>query len=1013
MKLHGVLLVIFLFLTSSGPLLSAPSVELSRDGIGRWDSDVLGNHRAVLRVEAVADAVQVHVPWRRRDSDPEANGVILIDASTGQPVPNLLRIAVNREFGEFVFQPPTVPSDYYLYYLPYTLEGRTNYPSTSYRDPAETRPDGRWLARNGLDSSDPTTVSRTLPVGEVLRMESIDGFNSFYPMEVTASDSEVADLIERTGSPPFLLFPESRDHSIRMKSQLPWNWVREGPQQIFQAEARQGEFFVFQIGLYAATEEVRDIQVRFEDLNSGAQTARVSASRMRCFNLGGTDWEGKPFEKRITVPVGNVQPLWIGIDLPDAAAPGDYRGRIAISSRNAGESEVDLDLTVLDQRLPDAGDSDPYRLSRLRWLDSQIGADETVVRPYTPVELDGDSLRILGRTIRIGMNGLPAAITSFFAPEMTRLQEAGREVLASPARLVVAGTDGEPVRWKIERFQFGASTPARTRWSSQSRSGSLSLNVDGELEFDGSIELQVTLEAEEPTLLEDVSLEVPLRSDAARYMMGLGRKGGFRPDEFEWHWDQTKNQDSVWLGDVNAGLQVSLKDRNYSRPLNTNFYLLKPLNLPPSWYNGGRGGISLVDRGSGEFLVKAYSGKRVIQAGDQLHFNIRLLITPFKTIATRSQWKTRYYHRYADLGEVVKAGANTINVHHATEVNPYINYPFLRTEELRNYIQAAHARDLRVKIYYTVRELSNRAPELFALFSLGDEVISDGKGGGTPWLSEHVESGYIPGWYVPALKDEAVINSGTSRWHNYYLEGLNWLVRNVGIDGIYIDDVAFDRTIMQRVRRILNQGDRPGLIDLHSANQFNVRDGFANSANLYLEHFPYIDRLWFGEYFDYGSSPDFWMVEVSGIPFGLMGEMLQDGGNPWRGMVYGMTGRLPWAGNPRPIWAIWDAFGLEDSEMIGYWVGNNPVKTDRRDVLATTYTKPGEAMIAVASWAPGPVECRLEVDWNRLGIDPDKAVITAPDIQEFQAAAELRPGGSFMIEPGRGRILILKEGPFP
>ena len=119
------------------------------------------------------------------------------------------------------------------------------------------------------------------------------------------------------------------------------------------------------------------------------------------------------------------------------------------------------------------------------------------------------------------------------------------------------------------------------------------------------------------------------------------------------------------------------------------------------------------------------------------------------------------------------------------------------------------------------------------------------------------------------------------------MEGLDWLVKNVGIDGLYIDDLAFDRMSMKRVRKILNRTNPGAMIDLHSANQFNDKDGFANSANLYLEHFPYLDRLWFGEYFDYDMPPEFWMVEVSGIPYGLMGEMLWEGGNKWRGMLYG------------------------------------------------------------------------------------------------------------------------------
>jgi hypothetical protein len=286
-------------------------------------------------------------------------------------------------------------------------------------------------------------------------------------------------------------------------------------------------------------------------------------------------------------------------------------------------------------------------------------------------------------------------------------------------------------------------------------------------------------------------------------------------------------------------------------------------------------------------------------------------------------------------------------------------------------------------------------------------VLSDGPGGGPSWLQEHLGGGYIAGWLVPELQDAAIINSGVSRWHNYYVEGLDWLVRNVGIDGLYIDDVAFDRLTMKRVRKVLDRG-RPGaLIDLHSANQFNPRDGFANSANLYLEHFPYLDRLWFGEYFDYGSGPDFWLTELSGIPFGLMGEMLQDNGNPWRGMVFGMTQRLPWAGDPSPLWRAWDAFGMEGTRMVGYWVGSNPIKTGRTDVLATTYVKAGKAMVALGSWAPQPVDVALAIDWGALGIDPASARITAPGIESFQPARTFRPGEPIPVEPGKGWLLVI------
>ncbi len=135
---------------------------------------------------------------------------------------------------------------------------------------------------------------------------------------------------------------------------------------------------------------------------------------------------------------------------------------------------------------------------------------------------------------------------------------------------------------------------------------------------------------------------------------------------------------------------------------------------------------------------------------------------------------------------------------------------------------------------------------------------------------------------------------------------------------------------MKRIVSVLDAGASEVVIDLHSANQFNPRDGFINSAMLYMEHFPYISRLWFGEYFDYTQPDDYWMTEVSGLPFGLMGEMLQDGGHPYRGLLYGMTSRFYGTTDPRPVWGMMNDFGIADSRMRGYWLADTPVRTGIR-----------------------------------------------------------------------------------
>lgn len=298
--------------------------------------------------------------------------------------------------------------------------------------------------------------------------------------------------------------------------------------------------------------------------------------------------------------------------------------------------------------------------------------------------------------------------------------------------------------------------------------------------------------------------------------------------------------------------------------------------------------------------------------------------------------------------------------------------------------------------------------ELFALKSLGHEIFSPGKGGGYTWLQEHLDDDYIGAWFVDAYKDAAIVNTGISRWHNFYVEGLNWLTKNVGIDGVYIDDLAFDRNTMKRIRRVLENNRPDPRIDVHSANQFNPADGFINSAFLYMEHMPYLDRLWFGEYFKYEKSPAYWLTDVSGIPFGMMSEMLQDGGNPYRGMLYGMTAREPMESVPSQLWKVWDMFGIKDSRMMGYWVSYNPIKTGRNDILTTTFVKEGKVMIAIASWADKDSDVTLQIDWSKLGIDPGRAKLTAPAIKGFQEGFVLSPKDKIRVPKDKGYLFILE-----
>ncbi|MCS6859162.1 MAG: DUF6067 family protein [Abditibacteriales bacterium] len=1176
--------VSLVFVLSAVTLTLVEGEEVMKYGIGSWKVAGRGNHRALVQVAEKADAVWVHIPWRRPDPHPEEKDVRVFDAQTGEPVRNVVRVAVTNEYGDLVFQPTSGAGIYEVYYLPYdppTAPMPGSWWKAWYHKPQETA-DAAWRQRNNLTPEGLQAGTwRNLPKAKVVEIQARTEFDRFDPMEVIATPEEVAQLLAKFPNQPYLLFPEDRRHPIKLFDHLPLRWIERGPRNSFEAEAQPNEFFVFQIGVYAARANIADLQMRFADLKAENGDA-IPAQAMRCFNLTGVDWLGKPMRRRFSLIAGKVRPLWLGIQIP-RDAQGIYRGHIVIEPKNLPVTTVALTIKVTGAVLEDCGDSESWRLSRLRWLDAKRGLEETVIPPFTPVKVVGNVTECLNRQVTFGNGGLPTSIRSN-----------GKEILAKPMRFVVETAEGKPLRLAAVRSRVVRVTQCRAERMAESKSRLSMITVHSTMEFDGCVNFRVSLVARSDLSVRDIRLEVPLRRQVATYMMGMGKRGGYRPREWRWKWSK-RADNMVWIGEVDAGLQLKLCPPQDAWQT----VELSATGIPASWSNGGRGGCNIVEEGNA-VLLKAYTGARVMKAGEAMDFHFRLLITPFKPI-DRRHWQWR-------VG--AESEGNLLHIHHGGKPeNPWINYPFLTVEHIahavktleslpsvkptvgslsypaegninlqrgavhlwvrvdfdpqvpvpeafhpyrarfnqsllsvdfpngdhigfywniddrgmRAYVRkgsppgesypmligapcagwkqgqrhvvtlswgeqfavfvdgqqttaaayrgtlatplegakirlsgsgfwidaikisdapfeggkpptltvdertllldtfshwetdhktvpekiahgsgqvegivqkqpSAHGQEIgfagqgkeqktNIVLYYTVRELSNRVAELWALRSLGDEVFETGgidiyndpdaarkgahvdighvpDGGqakvGHPWLHEHLRAGYVPAWMHPFSEDEvdcAIITKGLSRWHNYYVEGLHALMRRTGMKGLYLDGIGYDRKIMQRVARVMQSVNPESLIIFHSGNDYDFLDHRVSSANIYLEHFPYLSRLWFGEGFDYNRSPDYWLIEIAGIPFGLTGEMLeyQAGGNPYRGMVYGMTGRFH--PSARYLWHLWDWFGMEDAAMLGYWSPRCPVRTDREDVLATVYRKPGKALIALAHFA--------------------------------------------------------------
>lgn len=830
----------------------------------------------------------------------------------------------------------------------------------------------------------------------------------------------------------FLIFPEVREKPIQWLDSLRQAWITNNYSVTpFILHAQPGEYFVFQTGVWAIHHDLKNVLIRFSDLRNGNGQI-ISSKQMACFNAGGINYMGKSFTQNIHIPAGQVQALWIGVKVPETAQ-GSYLGKVTVTDEHISKSMY-IRLNVSGKVLTEHGFDEGKRLSRLAWLNSPIGLNDRITKGYFPVKRTGRTIKILGRSMEIADDGLPEAITTYFTHSNQSISNRGEPILAQPFHFSIEEQDGNIIQLKPGKLIFTSQSPSFITWEVVNTSNDVDLICNGRMEYDGFVDYHLTVKAKRQLQLKDIRLEVAMNKDKAVYMMGLNKAGGARPASWDWRWDTAKNQDDVWLGAVNGGLQFKWMADNYVLPLVNVYYTFGRLHLPPSWGNEGKGGVHIFNK-ENEVMVNAYSGNRTMQEREEQHYDFQLLITPFKTINKKVMFGARYYQSgknvTADfIHEADSLDADIITVHQGNDLYPFINYPYsdVNIKSLKHFIEAVHQDHKRAKVYYTTRELTINLPEFWPFVSLGGEIIYPGPGAKTktvtdpngpdPWLLENLRGRkYIPAWVshftkgkYKDMQDLSVITTPESRMYNFYVAGLDWMVHHLKIDGIYIDDCSMDRTTIRRARKILDDNRPDANIDMHSWNHFNQYGGWASCMNLYMSLFPYIDQLWIGEGRNYNTPPDYWLVEISGIPFGLPGQMLQGGGNPWRGMVYGMTNRAGWTGTPPDnIWKFWDQYDIKDKTMIGYWDPNSPVSVNNDSVKVTVYKGTEKSILAIGNFGSTNQLCSLHINFSKLGYSKAKCTIFIPAIERYQQEQKLSSLNDLRIPGGKGYLIVVRN----
>lgn len=1016
---------------------------MARYGLGEWDR-VLGNHRAVIKVSQAGGASYAYLPWRRRDAFPQTKHVRIIDAQTGRAINNSVVVTCNREYGEVVFEPVSGPGLYYAYYLIPTNDRhrwewpRWAFPIIQYESPHSCASD-TWRKKHHVQendigclpnlgdefrSSNPFPAPwRDLPESELVEFQARGEWHSFHPMEVIATLEERLALIERCKTRSFLLFPETRFRPIRMTKDIPHHWAVRNTidLDVFKEKALRNEYLVFQIGVYAHREQIVNLKAVISAL-SGPGGARIPPSAITCFNLEGVSQKGIPFKKTLHVAHKEIQALWFGVDISENARPGVYKGTVTIAAQDMNPQTINLQLKVENRVLADRGDGDHARLSRLRWLNSTHAVDALVCAPFTPVEVKGRSVRILGRKLELDESGLPARLTSFI--DMFRIQDSGREILAAPVRFD-AINDGKNITWRTSKAAHCTKkTSGKALFQSVQYANGITRHNDITVEMDGRIGVRIKLESKKPQSLDALCLVIELPASVSRYWLESAPPAweASGPDKLAFACPDKTSRPLrqfrfAWVGDYNAGLAFSIADAH------------------ACWIKGEKSRFQQTLAGNTCRII-LNTGRLSITPGEPITLEFVLYVTPFKPLST-DHWNWRYYHQgYGQdlmLEKGIKAGATVFTQHHGSPNNPYISYLFPVAGKLEKMANQIHAVGGRFKAYNTIRELSTRASELWALRSLGHEILMKGTANlgfesmaqlpveyqmrdlvnepftGDSWMCEHLVDDYHSRWHSQIsepgnktlIEDNSIQISGASRWSNFYIESQRWLMKNAGVDGLYLDGVTFDRESFMRVRKTLVRQKPQALIDSHG------------SPAEVMDFLGFIDSIWFGEGADYSREDAYWLTAVSGIPFGVPGEMLLIEAGVHRGMVYGMSHRYAWMPldktDPSHLWKWWDEFEIGKAEMLGYWMAGCPVKTSHPAIKATAYVHKGRRVaIAMASWAKKTVSVKLDIDWNAVGLDPLKIRVMVPEIEMFQPALAPVSLEAIPVEPGKGWVVVIQ-----
>lgn len=265
------------------------------------------------------------------------------------------------------------------------------------------------------------------------------------------------------------------------------------------------------------------------------------------------------------------------------------------------------------------------KLDKPAWVDNAEGTLTEVPTPWSPLEAQANTdgsvrIDVWGRSHVFGSNLFPQQIDTLNKP-----------LLTAPVTLH-ARADGKYIQWQDPEVALADATEVAATIQQQATGDAVGIDMNTVIEFDGYAIFDCTITAKRDTTLEQLVLDIPLRSEHAtlcfgsdvypeqttpRVPMSVLHMGAVEGDL------AFRFSPNIWLGDEELGLTWQAESNEHWR------------------YGDPQKAIEILPRGdTTHFRANWIIVPTQLKAGQTLHYKFALQATPVKPML-RDSWDLR------------------------------------------------------------------------------------------------------------------------------------------------------------------------------------------------------------------------------------------------------------------------------------------------------------------------------------------------------------------------------------